>query len=52
MPAGHVVEQLRRGYRLRDRVIRPAMVAVAEGGFDAAGDAQPEADTNINRPLN
>jgi molecular chaperone GrpE len=52
MPAGHVVEQLRRGYRLRDRVIRPAMVAVAEGGLDAPNDAQPEADTNINRPLN
>ena len=26
----HVVEELRRGYRLRDRVIRPALVAVAE----------------------
>jgi molecular chaperone GrpE len=50
MPAGHVVEQLRRGYRLRDRVIRPAMVAVAEGGSDTAGDAQP--DTNTSRPLN
>ena len=52
MAAGHVVEQLRRGYRLRDRVIRPAMVAVAEGGFDPAGDAQPDPDTNTNRPLN
>ena len=27
---GEVVEELRRGYRLRDRVIRPALVAVAE----------------------
>ena len=52
MPAGHVVEQLRRGYRLRDRVIRPAMVAVAEGGFDAAGDVQPDPDPNANRPVN
>jgi molecular chaperone GrpE len=28
---GEIVEQLRRGYRLRDRVIRPALVAVAGG---------------------
>ena len=29
-PGGEIVEELRRGYRLRDRVIRPALVAVAE----------------------
>ncbi len=32
---GEIVEEIRRGYRLRDRVIRPALVAVAsvpEGG--------------------
>jgi molecular chaperone GrpE len=62
VPAGHVVEQLRRGYRLRDRVIRPAMVAVAEGGADRAHnatdgavgerDAPSDIDTNTNRPLN
>jgi molecular chaperone GrpE len=28
-PEGEIVEQVRRGYRLRDRVIRPALVAVA-----------------------
>jgi molecular chaperone GrpE len=28
-PDGTIVEELRRGYRLRDRVIRPALVAVA-----------------------
>jgi molecular chaperone GrpE len=32
LPEGHVVEELRRGYRLRDRVIRPALVAVSQGG--------------------
>jgi molecular chaperone GrpE len=32
---GEIVEELRRGYRLRDRVIRPALVAVAE---DAAAE--------------
>jgi molecular chaperone GrpE len=29
-PSGEIVDELRRGYRLRDRVIRPALVAVAE----------------------
>jgi molecular chaperone GrpE len=28
-PDGEIVEELRRGYRLRDRVLRPALVAVA-----------------------
>jgi molecular chaperone GrpE len=31
LPDGSVVEELRRGYRLRDRVLRPALVAVAQG---------------------
>ena len=31
-PDGEIVEQVRRGYRLRDRVLRPALVAVAGGG--------------------
>jgi molecular chaperone GrpE len=34
---GEIVDEIRRGYRLRDRVIRPALVAVAAGG-DAASD--------------
>ncbi len=34
---GEIVDELRRGYRLRDRVIRPAMVAVAAGGGPSAG---------------
>jgi molecular chaperone GrpE len=36
-PEGEIVEEIRRGYRLRDRVIRPALVAVAT-----------TADTNLN----
>jgi molecular chaperone GrpE len=28
-PEGEIVEEVRRGYRLRDRVLRPALVAVA-----------------------
>ena len=31
-PEGAIVEEIRRGYRMRDRVLRPALVAVATGG--------------------
>jgi molecular chaperone GrpE len=34
-PDGEVVAEIQRGYRLRDRVLRPAMVAVASGGSGA-----------------
>jgi molecular chaperone GrpE len=37
--AGEIVEELRRGYRLRDRVIRPALVAVADD-LDAGHDVE------------
>ena len=44
-PGGEIVDVLRRGYRLRDRVIRPALVAVAEDGV--AGDETDESiETN------
>ena len=39
-PDGSIVGELRRGYRLRDRVLRPALVAVAASG-DAAAAPQP-----------
>jgi molecular chaperone GrpE len=38
---GEIVEELRRGYRLRDRVIRPALVAVADDAN--AGAEAPDA---------
>jgi molecular chaperone GrpE len=38
---GEIVEQVRRGYRLRDRVLRPALVAVARA---------PEPATTNDRP--
>jgi molecular chaperone GrpE len=40
---GEIVEQIRRGYRLRDRVIRPALVAVAAGdpGAPPTTDIRP-----------
>jgi molecular chaperone GrpE len=36
---GEIVEEVRRGYRLRDRVIRPALVAVAANTNDEAAEA-------------
>jgi molecular chaperone GrpE len=40
---GEIVDVVRRGYRLRDRVIRPALVAVASGEPATSPDAAPDA---------
>jgi molecular chaperone GrpE len=40
---GEIVEEVQRGYRLRDRVLRPSLVAVAAG-------AAPSADPCATRP--
>src|SRR6188474_3135181 len=52
---GEIVEEVRRGYRLRDRVVRPALVAVAaspEGEttppFPAATDDPPDESPKLN----
>jgi molecular chaperone GrpE len=37
-PEGEIVEEVRRGYRLRDRVLRAALVAVAGGEPDITND--------------
>lgn len=42
---GEVVELVRRGYRLRDRVLRPALVAVAAGG-----STDPDTTTHPHDP--
>jgi molecular chaperone GrpE len=42
---GEIVDELRRGYRLRDRVIRPALVAVAE---DIGADEPTESTEPIH----
>ena len=34
---GEIVDEVRRGYRLRDRVVRPALVAVAAPSDETAG---------------
>jgi molecular chaperone GrpE len=36
---GHVIEQLQRGYKLADRLLRPARVVVSKGPPDPAGPA-------------
>jgi molecular chaperone GrpE len=46
---GEIVEEVRRGYRLRDRVIRPALVAVAARGADGP-EPQPTPDTDSPSP--
>jgi molecular chaperone GrpE len=42
-PGGEIIEVLRHGYRLRDRVIRPALVAVA---LDTAEHATADAESS------
>jgi molecular chaperone GrpE len=51
---GEIVEQIRRGYRLRDRVLRPALVAVATGDSPVGvADVHPltsQSDTDQSLP--
>jgi molecular chaperone GrpE len=42
---GEIVDEVRRGYRLRDRVVRPALVAVATA-------PEPDATTEPKTPIN
>ena len=46
-PEGEIVDEIRRGYRLRDRVVRPALVAVAAAS-DEASDATSDPAIPIN----
>jgi molecular chaperone GrpE len=41
VPEGTVTSELQRGYRIRDRVLRPAMVAVAKNSNESAGNGGP-----------
>jgi molecular chaperone GrpE len=43
MPGGSIVGELQRGYRIRDRVLRPALVAVAAHEPGDASEADLEA---------
>ena len=40
LPEGSIVAELQRGYRIRDRILRPARVAIAAGPQDP-GSAGP-----------
>jgi molecular chaperone GrpE len=40
-PAGTVVQVLQAGYKIHDRLLRPALVGVAKGAPSAANDATP-----------
>ena len=40
-PEGTIVDEIRRGYRLRDRTLRPALVAVAGPGTESERSNQP-----------
>ena len=42
-PDGEIVDEIQRGYRVRDRVLRPALVAVADGGA-GSGDTTSHAN--------
>ena len=45
-PEGEIVDEVRRGYRLRDRVLRPALVAVAAPATETEPSSQPETRAN------
>ncbi len=44
-PAGTVVAELARGYRMRERVLRPSRVVVSSGPATASEAAAPPADS-------
>jgi molecular chaperone GrpE len=47
---GVIVRELRRGYRIGDRVLRPSLVKVARGPERRAGEAQPSDGTAPTSP--
>ncbi len=56
VPAGTIVQIFQPGFTIQDRVLRPAMVAVAKGGpkpapaQDAPPEPPPQADNNNAQP--
>jgi molecular chaperone GrpE len=49
VPAGHVVQVMQAGYLIGDRVLRPALVAIAKN--EASSDAKSEPPANDNSGL-
>jgi molecular chaperone GrpE len=48
LPAGTVAQVVQAGYMIGDRMLRPALVAVAKGGPKAAPAAEPTANDNAD----
>lgn len=46
VPDHHVIDELQRGYRLRDRVLREAMVRVAQNQQETTRPEEPRQDEN------
>ena len=42
VPAGHVISELQRGYRMGDRILRPSMVRVSSGAQQSTEPAPSE----------
>ena len=48
VPAGHIIAELQKGYRLGDRILRPSMVRVSSGPVPE-GEPEPAPEPAINR---
>lgn len=48
VPAGHIIAELQKGYRMGDRVLRPSMVRVSSGPV-SEGEPQMEPEPDIER---
>jgi len=46
VPSGQVVQVMQPGYMIADRILRPALVAVAKGGPKPSAAGQPQANDN------
>jgi molecular chaperone GrpE len=49
VPAGTVSQVVQVGYKIGDRVLRPAMVGVAKGGPRAPAESGPEAGATVDK---
>ena len=47
VPSGQVVQVVQPGYMIADRILRPALVAIAKGGPKAPATGQPQANDNF-----
>jgi molecular chaperone GrpE len=45
VPAGHVIEEIQKGYKVDDRVLRPSIVRVSSGPLAEAAEESPADET-------